>query len=405
MRSWWVLIVLLLVAPRGAQAQPAASQVTTILRRGVGLRQRGQDQAALDQFRQALRISREPRVIAQIALAEQALEHWVDASRHLREALAASEDDYISRHRAEFEPALREIERHLGTLMVTGGAPGAEVWIGDLRAADLPMREPLRLLPGQVTVEIRATGFRTEMRTAVVEQGEQTAVFVMMARENSAMETGGARVSGTVAPLGRRATETRGCVPGAQVACACPGSRSGVQVCDASGDFLRECQCSALGRRAQVTPNLGLELTTTLPGRTVRRWYGWQTLLVDGVSIGVTAIGIGIDNPPLYVVGGLASFLGPAITHWAHGNIGFGFLSMGLRLAGSLMAVFSNGNALIYVGAAVEVGAVVLDAAVFGFDEVFPSARRSTYRGGTTGWSLGVSPLQGGFTCGFAARL
>jgi hypothetical protein len=148
-----------------------------------------------------------------------------------------------------------------------------------------------------------------------------------------------------------------------------------------------------------------MDLVTPQPGRRVRRWYGWQTLIVDGISIGATAIGLGIDNPPLYVTGGLASFLGPAITHWAHGNIGYGFLSMGMRMAGGLIAMFSKGSAFLYVGAAVEVGAVVLDAAVFGFDDVVPASTRSGYRSSAPVWSLGARPVQGGLTLGLAGSM
>ena len=37
----------------------------------------------------------------------------------------------------------------------------------------------------------------------------------------------------------------RACVPGAQVACACPGGRPGVQVCRPSGDALGPCTCAS----------------------------------------------------------------------------------------------------------------------------------------------------------------
>ncbi|MCH9687012.1 MAG: hypothetical protein K0V04_36590 [Deltaproteobacteria bacterium] len=48
---------------------------------------------------------------------------------------------------------------------------------------------------------------------------------------------------GLALACGEEPTSTDGCVGGQQVACACPGGDSGVQVCDASGSFFGPCQC------------------------------------------------------------------------------------------------------------------------------------------------------------------
>ena len=45
--------------------------------------------------------------------------------------------------------------------------------------------------------------------------------------------------------LASSAAEAQVCVPGAQVACACPGGSSGVQVCADDGAHLGACQCTA----------------------------------------------------------------------------------------------------------------------------------------------------------------
>jgi hypothetical protein len=44
--------------------------------------------------------------------------------------------------------------------------------------------------------------------------------------------------------VGGAATKAPGCVPGAQVQCACPGGALGVQVCAATGDHLGPCDCA-----------------------------------------------------------------------------------------------------------------------------------------------------------------
>lgn len=154
-----------------AFGQPSNPRVSAILRRGVQLRQQGQDEAALLEFRRALSISSEPRITAQIALAEQGLQRWLDAHRHLREALSASQDDYIVRHRAVLEGALGEVGRHLGSVLVTGGVPAAEVWINGERVGTLPMQEPVRVRPGEVAMEVRVAGYATTTRNLTVSAG------------------------------------------------------------------------------------------------------------------------------------------------------------------------------------------------------------------------------------------
>jgi hypothetical protein len=53
-----------------------------------------------------------------------------------------------------------------------------------------------------------------------------------------------------------------------------------------------------------------------------RHWYGWQTLIVDGVGILTLPVLVGFG---VYLVGA-------PIVHWAHGRVGLGFADVGMRL-------------------------------------------------------------------------
>jgi hypothetical protein len=86
-----------------------------------------------------------------------------------------------------------------------------------------------------------------------------------------------------------------------------------------------------------------------------REWYGWQTLIIDGLSILVTvtppALDLVSDSVPAvltYSVGISGLFLGTPIAHWAHGNIGQGFASLGLRVAAA--ATITAGLAILWGG-------------------------------------------------------
>jgi hypothetical protein len=62
------------------------------------------------------------------------------------------------------------------------------------------------------------------------------------------------------------------------------------------------------------------------------RWYGWQTMLADGLSLGLVTIGFGHDLPGLGILGISGLLLAAPIVHFAHNNV-FGMASLGLRLA------------------------------------------------------------------------
>ncbi|XYH96540.1 hypothetical protein ACMHYB_53645 [Sorangium sp. So ce1128] len=63
-------------------------------------------------------------------------------------------------------------------------------------------------------------------------------------------------------------------------------------------------------------------------------WYGWQHLLVALGSLVLLPVGASESEALVWVgVGGFA--LGGPVTHWANGNVGKGFLSLGLNAGGA----------------------------------------------------------------------
>jgi len=82
-----------------------------------------------------------------------------------------------------------------------------------------------------------------------------------------------------------------------------------------------------------------------------RSWYGWQLLVVDGAAI-ATGIALGARKPtndsgePIepvvapWAMGYLVGLVAGPVVHFAHGNWGTGFISLGARaLAGPMFAV------------------------------------------------------------------
>jgi hypothetical protein len=139
------------------------------------------------------------------------------------------------------------------------------------------------------------------------------------------------------------------------------------------------------------------DLAALAPKRT---WYGWQTLLVDGASLSAVLLGAeldsrdsGLDGGVVTALGLLGYELGPGIVHFVHRNPGRGFASFGIRLGMPLAGAFlgaslgsnCDGHHCEEVGAAVGLllgmaGAIVIDSALFAYDDRRSRATRATFR-------------------------
>lgn len=159
MRARSILLLAALVGCASGPSPAVDGEVEALLRRGVEQRSAGQDAEALETFRAARARSTAPRVTAQLALALQANGRWVEAEAQMELALRATEDPWVTRHRAVLEEARREIARHVGALFVGGNVDGAEVRVDGAGVASLPMREPVRVTAGSAVLEVRAAGY------------------------------------------------------------------------------------------------------------------------------------------------------------------------------------------------------------------------------------------------------
>ncbi len=189
-RSFAVVMVFGAMLTLGAAATAQPSSIDVLLRQGVELRQQHRDEEALTVFARALEVRREARVLAQVSQAEQALGRWVEAETHLREALADQRDPWITRNRAALEGALGVIEERLGSLTVSGEPSGAAVLVDGRTVGRLPMREPTRVIAGQMTIEVRAPGFASVVRPVRVEAGTTARETVTLTMERTSETTG-----------------------------------------------------------------------------------------------------------------------------------------------------------------------------------------------------------------------
>ena len=120
-----------------------------------------------------------------------------------------------------------------------------------------------------------------------------------------------------------------------------------------------------------------------------RIWYGWQTLISDGLSLGLIALSIASDEEEVALVGIGVLTLASPLVHFVHENTPSGLISLTMRvvavglfvLGGVLVSdsgIFDDGSssgdtealvgsALLIVSLAGELAAIGVDASVLAF--------------------------------------
>lgn len=181
-----------------AQGAPTApsEEVEAEMRRGIALRQAGDDDGALAAFRRAFQLQPSAHSQAQIALAEQALGQWLAAERDLRAALAVSSDPWVARNQEALQGALRQIESRLGSVEVRATPAGATLTINQQPVGALPLAQPARVAAGTVTLEVSAQGYVTQRRSIEVSGGARMReVFELVRQGQSSENSGGSGAS------------------------------------------------------------------------------------------------------------------------------------------------------------------------------------------------------------------
>jgi hypothetical protein len=162
-----------------------AQDVEELMSEGLRLRQEGNDAEAADRFRRAHEQGGGAQALAQLALAEQALGHWVDSADHLEAALTDTNDAWIRRHRRELSAALDTIHSHLGEVEIDGNVEGARVRIDGRDVGQLPLPHAVRTEAGSMIVEAEADGYFPVQRQLTVSPGGLARVTLVLVERAS----------------------------------------------------------------------------------------------------------------------------------------------------------------------------------------------------------------------------
>ncbi len=192
------LTCLLLFSTVAAPAR--ADEEEDLIHRGNELRKKGRDAEALDLFRKAFALNHSPRADAQVGLAEQALGNWVQAEVHLKNALITS-DPWVQQHQAVLDGALKTIDKHLGSLMLSGGVPGATVLVDGVATGTLPIHQWLRVTPGEHRLDVTKSGYAPFSARPSVSPGQLVELNVLLTPLATPAATPAPGPSGSTAPI------------------------------------------------------------------------------------------------------------------------------------------------------------------------------------------------------------
>jgi len=108
--------------------------------------------------------------------------------------------------------------------------------------------------------------------------------------------------------------------------------------------------------------------SSSAPAEETPRWYGWQTLLVDGGSLGFALLALHDLNTsaskPLFITSAVLYFAGAPTVHFLHGNapegIGDVLYRAGLPLAAGFLGAIIGSRGADDVGGGLYGGLIVL---------------------------------------------
>lgn len=170
------VVLLALAGPALAQGDRAEAMIVE----GVKLRRAHDDEGALRLFREAYALAPTPRAAAQMGLAEQALKRWVDAARHLGEALRATSDPWVAQYRTVLSESLRTVSKEVGQIEVGGEPEGAEVRVNGEPRGRVPALEAIPVNPGSVHIEVRKPGYLPSTLSVTVAAGQRSRIDVRL---------------------------------------------------------------------------------------------------------------------------------------------------------------------------------------------------------------------------------
>ena len=160
-----------------AQTDPAIEADHQV---GLDLRSQHRDEEARVVFLALWTRSHEPRALARLALAENAVSLNSQAEIHLIEALSYQDDVWIRRNYATLAPLLQHFRAAQGVSVLTVQSPTPDAVVFVNGHNEGAPGHPMRVRSGTVIVEVRASRFTANSQTVQLAPGASTSVEIAL---------------------------------------------------------------------------------------------------------------------------------------------------------------------------------------------------------------------------------
>lgn len=170
-------------APPAPLAESLTGMAKAEYEAGRILYQDGDYGGAKLKFERAYELSKDARLLWNMAAADKNLRHYASVLRLLQRYQSEGGDALTEQDRQDARALIETVQAFVATLTVNVSQPGAEIRIDDQKVGESPLGEPLLVDMGPRRIRVSKTGYRVFEETRKLAGGEATTVDVELSAE------------------------------------------------------------------------------------------------------------------------------------------------------------------------------------------------------------------------------
>jgi hypothetical protein len=153
-------------------------EVDALISQGLELRRQNHPELALPIFQKAYEIERTPRTDGHLGLVLATLDRFVESEQHLVAALAVPHNGWVAKNRSMLEETLTKVRARLAEVAVDATPAGANIVVAGHAAGTAPLAGPVRVVAGDVDIQVNTDGYVAATRSIHVNGGEHVRLVV-----------------------------------------------------------------------------------------------------------------------------------------------------------------------------------------------------------------------------------